>query len=453
MRSKQHVHLSTEEPLVINKTSAGRYRVRVKARGRVVADRTFTQRRQAETWERQQLARLDTSGWVDPALGRSTLAEVAAAWLPLREPQVERRTFQSDQSALRIHILPALGPLPIGTLRRTDIEDFARSLVSDKHLSAATAVRVLATLKALLGYATRDGRVTTNVATEVVVRRSTRAQGDDAQIRARPLTLHELLGLYREQLERSPQADITLVLGLTGLRWGELAGLQVGDVSTTTDPAGNCDMTLDVRRVVVYDGGGGTASLKPYPKGRRRRTVPVAAAAVPLIDARRKGRSAREPLFASPTGGLLHESNWRRAVGWTSRTGHRPHDLRHTAASLFIAAGADLKSVQALLGHQSSRTTHDIYGHLLSADHLSSAVHRLDNLISIQIAEPEGDPSPTETVDNASSPSASSTSAATRSASARGSVGPTRSVLDRPVQDSHVPHASTESGDEMGTSG
>jgi integrase len=145
-------------------------------------------------------------------------------------------------------------------------------------------------------------------------------------------------------------------------------------------------IVLDVTRVVIYDGGGGHASLKPYPKGRRRRTVPVAAAAAPLVQACANGRGPREPLFSAPDGGLLHETNWRRAVGWTSKTGHRPHDLRHTAASLFIAAGADLKCVQALLGHQSSRTTHDTYGHLLSADHLSSAVQRLDHLVGVELA-------------------------------------------------------------------
>ena len=157
---------------MINKTEAGRYRVRVKVRGRVVADQTFAQRRQAESWERQQRARLDSSGWVDPALGRATLAELAQQWLPVREPQVERRTFQSDQSALAVHILPALGKKPIGVIRRTDVEEFARTLVSDKRLSPATATRVLATLKALLSFATRDGRITQNVASDVTVRRA-----------------------------------------------------------------------------------------------------------------------------------------------------------------------------------------------------------------------------------------------------------------------------------------
>ncbi|MGD9955646.1 MAG: tyrosine-type recombinase/integrase [Candidatus Nanopelagicales bacterium] len=379
---------------MINKTEAGRYRVRVKVRGRVVADQTFAQRRQAEAWERQQRARIDSSGWVDPALGRATLAELAAQWLPVREPQVERRTFQSDQSALAVHILPTLGKKPIGVIRRTDVEEFARTLVSDKRLSPATATRVLATLKALLSFATRDGRITQNVASDVTVRRAPGRGRDEQAQRARPLTLTALRALYQEQLERSPQADITLVLGLTGLRWGEVAGLRVGDVMIGTSVTGGTTMTLDVSRTVIYDHGGGKASLKPYPKGRRRRSVPVANAAVPLVLARMEGKGHNEPLFSAPGGGLISESNWRRAVGWTTAVGHRPHDLRHTAASLFIAAGADLKSVQSLLGHQSSRTTHDTYGHLLSADHLNSAVRRLDTMIGDEMgtSDPESQP-------------------------------------------------------------
>lgn len=42
------------------------------------------------------------------------------------------------------------------------------------------------------------------------------------------------------------------------------------------------------------------------------------------------------------------------------------HDLRHTAASLLIAAGADMKAVQVILGHSTATMTMDLYGHLFS---------------------------------------------------------------------------------------
>jgi integrase len=79
-------------------------------------------------------------------------------------------------------------------------------------------------------------------------------------------------------------------------------------------------------------------------------------------------------LFAAPEGGPLRESNWKRSVGWTAATaaigrpGLRVHDLRHTAASVWLAAGADPKVVQRVLGHATAAMTMDLYGHLVDAN-------------------------------------------------------------------------------------
>jgi integrase len=48
--------------------------------------------------------------------------------------------------------------------------------------------------------------------------------------------------------------------------------------------------------------------------------------------------------------------------------GFRVHDLRHTAASVWLAAGADPKVVQRVLGHTSAAMTMDLYGHMLDAN-------------------------------------------------------------------------------------
>jgi integrase len=78
-------------------------------------------------------------------------------------------------------------------------------------------------------------------------------------------------------------------------------------------------------------------------------------------------------LFGAPKGGPLRESNWKRSVGWRTAKasagvpGVRVHDLRHTAASLWLAAGADPKVVQRVLGHATAAMTMDLYGHLVDA--------------------------------------------------------------------------------------
>lgn len=55
-----------------------------------------------------------------------------------------------------------------------------------------------------------------------------------------------------------------------------------------------------------------------------------------------------------------------------------PHDLRHTAASLAVSAGANVKAVQRLLGHASASMTLDQYADLFDSD-LDAVAHALDD--------------------------------------------------------------------------
>jgi integrase len=154
------------------------------------------------------------------------------------------------------------------------------------------------------------------------------------------------------------------VLALAGLRWGELAGLQVGDLISVPGPG------LRLSRAVLASEGGGALYVDTL-KNHRARTVPLVAELVPIIDRWSAGKEPQAWLFAAPGGGPLRESNWKRSVGWRAAKvtagvpDVRVHDLRHTAASLWLAAGADPKVVQRVLGHATAAMTMDLYGHLV----------------------------------------------------------------------------------------
>ena len=86
--------------------------------------------------------------------------------------------------------------------------------------------------------------------------------------------------------------------------------------------------------------------------------------------------------LSRPLGGVLHLGNFRRkrwnpAVRAAGLDGLTPHALRHTAASLAIASGANVKVVQTMLGHQSATMTLDLYGHLLT-DQLDEVADAMD---------------------------------------------------------------------------
>ena len=71
---------------------------------------------------------------------------------------------------------------------------------------------------------------------------------------------------------------------------------------------------------------------------------------------------------------------WGRAVRDSGMpTGLSPHELRHSAASMAITAGASIKVVQKMLGHKSATLTLDRYGHLYQ-DELQNVADRLDSL-------------------------------------------------------------------------
>src|SRR5215831_17875503 len=165
---------------------------------------------------------------------------------------------------------------------------------------------------------------------------------------------------------RGPVPRCVPVLALAGLRWGELAGLQVGDRVSVPGPG------LRLSRAVLAGGGGGALYVDTL-KNHRARTVPLVAELVPIIDQWAAGKEPQAWLFAAPGGGPLRESNWKRSVGWRTAkvTAEVPdvrvHDLRHTAASLWLAAGADPKVVQRVLGHATAAMTMDLYGHLVDA--------------------------------------------------------------------------------------
>jgi integrase/recombinase XerC len=149
------------------------------------------------------------------------------------------------------------------------------------------------------------------------------------------------------------------LLYATGIRVGELCGLDVDDVDRT-------------RRVV-----------RVFGKGRKERTVPYG---VPADAALGRWLAAARPRLLAPAAGaaLFVGARGRRIDQRTVRTMvHRrladvpgapdlgPHGLRHTAATHLLEGGADLRAVQELLGHASLATT-QVYTHV-SAERLRKA--------------------------------------------------------------------------------
>jgi integrase len=219
---------------MIGKTRSGRWRVRVKYQGRVVADRTFDRRTDATKWEAEQRRQLEQGDWVDPGRSKVALVDVVPDWLMHRSQTVAQRTWESDCSAMRLYVLPTFGRRPVGSITRTDVGRFAGPLSQGRR--PHTVARVLASLSALMAYLVEDGRIRTNPAAGRRAIASDTAPPQKEQMR--PFAIAALLDVVEDQRKFDPvYADLTLVLGLTGMRFGELRGLRVADVLDVPYPA------------------------------------------------------------------------------------------------------------------------------------------------------------------------------------------------------------------------
>lgn len=234
-----------------------RWRVRLHSGGRVVADRTFTTKRAAEVWERQQKEALHGGGFVPPERTRTPVSEVASAFLLARSGQVAPHTLRTDRD--NIAALPSMfAARPIGSVSEADILSLLTDLLGVR--AHSTVSRLRTTLSALWTWAVREHWAPTNPVRGVRMPSGSVQAHDGA-----PLTLPVVVAIIDAQRDRSPHgALITEWLSLTGLRWSELRALRVADLQDLPFPA--------VR--VLRAQSDGYAEKAPK-SARGRRTVPL----------------------------------------------------------------------------------------------------------------------------------------------------------------------------------
>lgn len=364
---------------MILKTRHGRYRVKVKDHGVIVADRTFAHWNDAEAWEADRKRQVAVGRLAPASAGRTPLADLYAAWSQVRPRQVQARTWQSDQSAWASHLAPRFGEVTVGRITSDAVRTFADELHADH--SAGTVRRVIATLIALLDFAVEHRWIETNPA------RVPLTLGHDPHPSHVTLEPAELVAVWADQRRHSPLADVTLFLGLTGLRWGEFAALQPGDLITTT--AGG--PMVHVTRSIIRARGEGAPTIKSTKTGADR-LVPLTGRAKVITQAWAYGAARDALLVPGPDGSPLRPSTFRRQVHWSQTVppGFRIHDLRHSCATNLLKAGADILGVQGILGHASPDTTLRYYGHLTGTEHLRAAMNHYEQPLKVAGGQASG---------------------------------------------------------------
>ncbi len=236
--------------------------------------------------------------------------------------------------------------------------------VRGKPLSAGRIAKIHLVFGMVLKYAVKTGKIASSPAVDHELPQDE----DDDQV----YLTHEQVA--RLALSAGEHA-LLLVLAYCGIRWGEVSGLKAGRVQAAA---------RRLRIVQAYTRKRGGGLLLKDVKNHEKRSVPLLGSLVADLRDVLKGKGRDALLFTGRDGEPMGYWEFRSTVfdpavkaAGLDDLGLTPHKLRHTAASLAIAAGADVKVVQQMLGHKSAAMTLDVYGHLFP-DRLDEVANALD---------------------------------------------------------------------------
>jgi integrase len=333
--------------------------------------KSFYGKTAAEVREQLLKARGDHSHGLTIAIEKESVAQFLDRWIENSvKPNVRPLTYQQYHQHVRLYMIPALGKWRLSKLTPQHVQTFINGQMK-KGLSPRTAQLSLVILRHALQQAVKWGLVGRNVAKLIdspKVRRPEVKPLDAAQAR---MFLDAAKG---ERLEALYSVALSI-----GLREGEALGLRW------------CDVDIDKRRLSIRQslqrvggkrfGQPGKLQFVEPKTDRSRRTLHMPDAIARALPAHRV-RQLQERLIAGSgwkENGLVFATTIgtplepRSAVTDFKRIlekaelpqSIRFHDLRHSAASLLLAQGVQLRAIMELLGHSTIALTANTYSHVM----------------------------------------------------------------------------------------
>jgi integrase len=268
------------------------------------------------------------------------------------------------ETAWRVRVKPRWGHVALGDIKPTAVQgwlgEMGEATEDTKDIGAAAVKRAHYVLAQILADVVTDNLIPKNPAAGLKLPKTSRK---------RPVYLtHQHVDALADAA--GEYGTLVLLLAYTGLRWGEAVGLRVADLD------------LLRKRAFIHENAvqSGTSIHVGTPKAHKQRSIPLSEFLVPLL-ARQCEKKGRGDLLFGDEEHLRRPhpvSGWfAKAVAEAKVPRVTPHDLRHTAASLAVSAGANVKAVQRMLGHASAAMTLDLYADLFDDD-LEAVVVALD---------------------------------------------------------------------------
>ncbi|WP_109488526.1 tyrosine-type recombinase/integrase [Occallatibacter savannae] len=305
-----------------------------------------------------------------------TLNEYLDRWLHLAaRPRLRAKSYADYAALLARYIRPSLGGHTLQDLKPLEIQATYQSML-DRKLSPRTIQYTHSVLHAALEQAVRWGQLAQNPANGLALPKIERKI-------PRVLTVDEARRFLRAALETRYGAVFALAL-TSGLRPSELVALRYADIDWLRQ-------TVTIERALVKGKGWQFQGTK---RPASRRQVKLHNWVLQLLRAKRQETvptvSGADPgscqIFQTLSGQPLNSDylgrELKRILAQAGLPRIRLYDLRHTAASLALAAHVPAKVISEQLGHTTVAFTLDRYAHLLP--HLQTeAAERVEALLAI----------------------------------------------------------------------
>ncbi len=350
--------------------------------------KSFARKTDAQKWlDTEVTAKLANGTYVPRRAGMLTVKAAYESW-SAAQGHIAAKTAATRKSSWNSRVEPQWGDVLLADVKTSSVRAWVAKMAAEA-VGTPAIENSFGVLRQVLGAAVEDARIPRNPCDGVKLPK--RAHAD------RGYLTHAQLLTLAAAVERD--GIVVRFLAYTGLRWGEMAALRVQDFDMLR-------RRVNVARSVTESGG-----LVWTPgKTHERRSVPFPAVLADELAALMIDKERDALVFTDLRGGVLRNSNWRarvfspavetlrmasieqrakeaalRAKGKTTTDTTEfpsitPHDLRHTAASLAISAGANVKAVQRMLGHAKASMTLDTYADLFDTD-LDAVAVELDAAI------------------------------------------------------------------------
>lgn len=278
--------------------------------------------------------------------------------------KVKPLTLQSYAGIIKNHIRPALGALELQAVKGTHVQRLYNAMTAAGK-SGKTVKNVSAVLHKAFSVALKQGIITSNPCEGAELPKAGRHE-------ISPLTDAEIPAFLEAIDDNSMRNAFALCL-FAGLREGECLGLSWNQVDFEK---GRITVSQQLQKEKTRNA---KYYIAPSTKSGKPRTIEPPPIAFQYLQAERvkqlENRLKAGPLWNNPddlvftdeTGKHLAFATFykyfKKIAASIGRPDARPHDLRHTAATVAIASGADVKSVQDMLGHATASFTLNVYAH------------------------------------------------------------------------------------------